>query len=59
MEEWREIRLGNIGYTVGKLLGACELPRILLPRTPLNRPRLYSPIASVYASASILTGCLL
>src|SRR5919112_1075289 len=29
------------------------------PRTPLNRPRLCSPLASVYASASIPTGCLL
>src|SRR5215213_7929318 len=27
MERWREIRLDNIGYTVGLLLRACELPR--------------------------------
>jgi hypothetical protein len=33
MELWREIRLGHIGYTVGKLLGACELPRIFLMST--------------------------
>ena len=37
MERWREIRLGNIGYTVGLLLGACELPRIPLLRRWVNK----------------------
>ena len=37
MERWRAIRLGHIGYRVGKLLGACELRRIPLPRTRMNK----------------------
>src|SRR5687767_7814555 len=47
------IRLGNIGYTDGLLLGACELPRIPLPRTPVNRP---SPEMRQASSAGNISG---